>query len=83
MPRRPRLELPGTPLHKIQPGVNRCAILVDGIDRRHYYDLLCDAATTHGIDVHAYVFMGNHIHLLLTSPQPDALSLAMRNTGQC
>jgi putative transposase len=83
MPRRPRLELPGTPLHKIQPGVNRCAILVDGIDQRHYYDLLCDAATTHGIDVHAYVFMGNHIHLLLTSPQPDALSLAMRNTGQC
>ncbi|MEP7186973.1 MAG: transposase [Rhodanobacter sp.] len=83
VPRRPRLELPGTPLHLIQRGVNRCAIFVDDVDRRHYDDLLCDAATTYGIAVHAYVFMGNHIHLLLTSPQPDALSLAMRNTGQC
>lgn len=83
MPRRPRLELPGTPLHVIQRGVNRCAIFVDDIDRRHYYDLLCDAANTHDIAIHAYVFMGNHIHLLLTSPQPNALSRAMRNIGQC
>ncbi len=83
MPRRPRLELPGTPLHIIQRGVNRCAIFVDDVDRRHYYDLLCEAARSYGIAVHAYVFMGNHLHLLLTSSQPGALSLAMRNTGQC
>lgn len=73
----------GYPAYVIQRGVNRCAIFVDDVDRRHYYDLLCDAAKTHDIEVHAYVFMGNHIHLLLTSPQPDALSRAMRNTGQC
>lgn len=83
MPRRPRLELPGTPLHIIQRGVNRCAIFADDVDRSHYYDLLCDAASTYGIAVPAYVFMGNHIHLLLTSPRPGALSLAMRNTDQC
>lgn len=83
MPRRPRLELPGTPLHVVQRGVNRCAIFVDDADRQHYYDLLCDAAISHDIAVHAYVFMGNHIHLLLTSPQPEALSRVMRNTGQC
>ncbi|OOG54110.1 transposase [Rhodanobacter sp. B05] len=83
MPRRSRLELPGTPLHVIQRGVNRCANFVDDVDRRHYYDLLCDAADAHDIAIHAYVFMGNHIHLLLTSTQPDALSQAMRNTGQC
>jgi putative transposase len=83
MPRRPRLELPGTPLYVVQRGVNRCAIFVDDVDRQHYYDLLYDATTSHDIAVHAYVFMGNHIHLLLTSPQPDALSRVMRNTGQC
>ena len=83
MPRRPRLELPGTPLHVIQRGVNRCAIFMDNIDREHYYDLLCDAASAHDIAIHAYVFMGNHIHLLLTSPRPDVLSRVMRNTGQC
>ncbi|GAB2554644.1 hypothetical protein GCM10027065_26620 [Rhodanobacter koreensis] len=27
--------------------------------------------------------MGNHVHLLLTSPERDALSRAMRNVGQC
>lgn len=37
----------------------------------------------HGIAVHAYVFMGNHVHLLLTSPECDGLSRAMRNAGQC
>lgn len=83
MPRRPRLELPGTPLHVIQRGVNRCAIFMDDVDRGHYYELLCDAANAHDVAVHAYVFMGNHIHLLLTSPRPEVLSRVMRNTGQC
>jgi REP element-mobilizing transposase RayT len=63
--------------------VNRCAIFVDDVDRRHFYDLLCDATAEHGIAVHAYVFMGNHIHLLLTPPAHEALSRAMRNFGQC
>jgi putative transposase len=27
--------------------------------------------------------MGNHVHLLLTSPHREALSRAMRNFGQC
>ena len=83
MPRQTRLELPGTPLHITQRGVNRCAIFVDEEDRRHYYELLRDTVHEHGIAVHAYVLMGNHVHLLLTSPERDALSRAMRNVGQC
>ncbi len=83
MPRRPRLQLPGYPLHVTQRGVNRCAIFVDNIDRHHFYELLCEAMAEHSIGVHAYVFMGNHVHLLLTPPEREALSLAMRNFGQC
>ncbi len=83
MPRRPRLQLPGYPLHVTQRGVNRCAIFVDNIDRHHFYELLCEAMAEHSIGVHAYVFMGNHVHLLLTPPEREALSLAMRNVGQC
>jgi putative transposase len=83
MPRQPRLHLPGVPLHVIQRGVNRCAIFVDDTDRRHLYQLLVDISGEHDIAVHAYVFMGNHVHLLLTSPQCDALSRAMRKLGQC
>lgn len=69
MPRRTRLELPGYPLHVIQRGVNRCAIFVDDLDRHHLYDLLQEVMAEHGIAVHAYVFMGNHVHLLLTPPE--------------
>ena len=83
MPRRTRLELPGYPLHVTQRGVNRCAIFVDDLDRRHFYDLLLDAMAEHDIAVHAYVFMGNHVHLLLTPPERGVLSRAMRNAGQC
>lgn len=83
MPRQPRLQIPGIPLHITQRGVNRCAIFVDDIDRRHYYDLLCNAAHEAGIAVHAYVFMGNHVHLLVTLHDRDVLSLAMRRLGQC
>lgn len=83
MPRQARLELPGIPLHVTQRGVNRCAIFVDEEDRGHYYRLLYEATREHGIAVHAYVFMGNHVHLLMTSPQRDGLSRAMRNVGQC
>jgi REP-associated tyrosine transposase len=83
MPRQPRLHIPGIPLHVIQRGVNRCAIFIDDTDRRHLHQLLCDATAEHGFVVHAYVFMGNHVHLLLTCSDCDALPRAMRRVGQC
>ena len=83
MPRQPRLELPGSPLHITQRGVNRCAIFVDDEDRQHFYRLLYEAMAENAVAVHAYVFMGNHIHLHVTAPAPEALSRALRNFGQC
>lgn len=83
MPRQPRLEFPGIPLHITQRGVNRCAIYVDDEDREHYDRPLCDATREHGITAHAPVFMDNHIHPLLSSPLHDALSRTMRNVDQC
>ena len=83
MPRRPRLELPGIPLHITQRGVNRCAIFIDDDDRRHYLELLARAIHQYAVAIHAYVLMGNHVHLLANSNQPGAISLALRNLGQC
>lgn len=45
MPRQPRLELPGVPMHVVQRGVNRCEIFLHDEDRYHYCLLLCVAAS--------------------------------------
>jgi putative transposase len=83
MPRRPRLELPGIPLHITQRGVNRAAIFVDDDDRRHYLALLRAEMERARIAVHAYVLMGNHVHLLASADVAGAMSHALRRHGQC
>lgn len=82
MPRRPRLELPGIPMHVTQRGVNRCATFIDDDDRHHYRRLLRAACRKYAVAVHAYILMDNHVHLLLSSNQPGAVSSAMRAAGQ-
>lgn len=82
MPRQARLEIPGIPLHITQRGVNRCAIFLDDDDRRHYLGLLSASAAKHGLGIHAYVLMGNHVHLLVSSDESGQASLAMRQLGQ-
>lgn len=83
MPRRARLIIPEVPLHIIQRGVNRCAIFLDSDDRKHYLNLLSTVAEDNLIDIHAYVLMGNHVHLLVTAHDKDSISTAMHRLGQC
>lgn len=83
MSRRPRLEISNIPLHVTQRGVNRGAIFLDDDDRRHFMHLLRLAARENALAIHAYVLMGNHFHLLLSSARPGALSRAMRSLGLC
>lgn len=82
MPRRPRLELPGIPLHITHRGVNRAATFLDDEDFASYRQLLGDAFAEQGIALHAYVLMTNHVHLLATPPAPRRLSAAMSRLGQ-
>ena len=82
IPRQVRLEIPGAPLHITQRGGNRCAILLDDDDRRHYLGLLGKSAATHGLRIHAYALIGNHMHLLVSSNECGQLSMAMRQLGQ-
>jgi putative transposase len=82
MPRTARLELPGIPMHVTQRGVNRCAIFLDDQDRHHYRRVLHDACCKHGVAIHAYVLMDNHVHLLLGATHGGSVSLAMRLSGQ-
>jgi putative transposase len=82
MPRSPRLVLPGIPLHVIQRGVNRAALFIDDDDRNHYLRLLRSACRRHGVLIHAFVLMGNHVHLLVTPMVAEGLASAMRRCGQ-
>lgn len=82
MPRQPRLELPGIPLHVTQRGVNRCAIFIDDDDRHHYRRVLSQACQRYEVAVHAFVLMDNHVHLLVSAPIAGHVSRALRLAGQ-
>jgi putative transposase len=82
MPRQPRLELPGIPMHIVQRGVNRCAIFLDDEDRHHYRRLLRMACKRFAVQIHAFVLMDNHVHLLVSAEKVGAVSSAMRLSGQ-
>jgi putative transposase len=70
------------PLHIIQRGNNRSACFACEADYQVYLSLLQDYAAHTDCDVHAYVLMTNHVHLLLSSPGGKAPSVLMRRLGQ-
>ena len=82
MARLPRLTAPGLPHHLIQRGNNRQAIFVDEVDCARYLDDLGELAAAHGLAVHAYVLMPNHVHLLATPADRDTLSRVMQALGR-
>jgi putative transposase len=82
MARRPRLELPETPLHVIQRGNNRSACFLADGDRRLYLRCLKEAAQRHGCAVHAYVLMSNHVHLLVTPTAAGGVAAMMQDIGR-
>lgn len=68
MLRRPRIHLPGVPLHIVQRGHNRDACFFCDEDYGAYLTWLADGLRDTGCQLHAYVLMTNHVHLLLTPP---------------
>jgi len=82
MPRPPRLELPGVPLHVRQRGNNRAACFFGDVDRRFYLKCLAQSAARTGCAIHAYVLMTNHVHLLLTPAAPGATGAMLQEIGR-
>src|SRR5690348_11815971 len=70
MARLPRLVFPGVPVHIIQRGNNRTATFHSASDFERYRDTLFRASRKFRCAIHAYVFMDNHVHLLIT-PEDD------------
>jgi putative transposase len=82
MPRRARLRIAGIPLHIIQRGNNRGACFFGESDHYVYLQCLRELSARYSCDIHAYVLMTNHVHLLLTPRLPDGASLLMKHLGQ-
>lgn len=82
MARLPRIQLTDIPQHIIQRGNNRSLCFADEQDFAAYAHWLTDYSVKHCVDVHAWVFMTNHVHLLCTPRKPRAISLLMQSLGR-
>ena len=82
MARLPRLSLAGYPHHIILRGNNRQAIFMDSADFQQMLALLQANAQDQQVQIHAYVLMSNHLHLLLTPLQNDSLPKMMQAVGR-
>ncbi len=82
MPRKPRFFVPGAAVHAVQRGHNRSAVFFDDLDYLEYLRCLKQAADSCGCQVHAYVLMTNHVHLLLTPEHADSVGHLFQSIGR-
>lgn len=82
MARLPRYVMPGQPQHIIQRGNNRQIIFAADADYQFFRDALVDASRKHGLQIHAYVWMTNHIHLLATPQFENSISKVFQSVGR-
>lgn len=69
MPRKPRSFSNSGFYHVTVRGEGRRTMFEDDSDRRAFLDLLDLQVDKHGLVVHAWCLMGNHVHLLLEDPR--------------
>jgi len=73
MARLARIVIPGIPHHVTQRGNRRQPVFFSEGDYRAYLALLTEHAHAAGVGVWAWCLMPNHVHLMLTPPNQDAL----------
>lgn len=82
MPRKPRFFLPDVPVHAVVRGNNRQVVFAEEGDYRFYKQCLAEAADRYDCNIHAYVLMTNHIHLLLSSGHKLGISQFIQHVGR-
>lgn len=82
MARHPRYALPGQPQHVILRGNNRQETFCANANYRFFPEKLRAACAKHACDLHAYVLMTNHVHLLITELSAQGLSEAVQSLGR-
>jgi REP element-mobilizing transposase RayT len=74
--------LPGVPAHVVQSGNNREACFFQDEDYQFYLAVLGDALKRYRVQLHAYVLMTNHVHLLMTPADESGISRVMQHLGR-
>ncbi len=83
MARLTRIAAADLPHHVMQVGNNRQPIFLDDQDRQAWRDHLRESSLVAGVEIHAYVLLENHVHLLAT-PRRGAAALGrmMQSLGR-
>jgi putative transposase len=82
MPRKPRFFLPNIPCHVVQRGNNRSACFYRDDNFALYMHILSEALQKYTVQLHAYVLMTNHVHLLMTPSTSDGIGKVMQSIGR-
>ena len=82
MARLPRIVIPGQPQHVIVRGNNRSVIFRADADYGYYLERLKAACDQHGCQLHAYILMTNHVHLLITPETESSLAKTLQMLGK-
>ena len=72
----------GIPVHVIQRGNNRENCFREARDKATYHQYLQNASNQCAASVHAWVFMSNHVHLLVTPEDSCSISKLMQSLGR-
>lgn len=82
MARLPRLTVPGYPHHVIQRGNNHQDIFLSVANYQYLLRLIAENAQKFEVDIHSYVLMTNHFHLLATPRTEAGLPQMMQAVGR-
>lgn len=82
MARLRRVELTDWPYMVVLRAQEGQTLVRDDEDRQRLLDILRDASREYGLAIHAYSLLDDHLHLLATPQQANALSLSMQALGR-
>ena len=74
MARQLRVEYAGAIYYVMNRGDRRELIFMDDADRQRFVDTLGEACAKTGWQVHAYVLMPNHFHVVIETPLPNLVA---------
>jgi REP element-mobilizing transposase RayT len=73
-----RIEYPGAFYHVTCRGNERREIFADDRDRKRFLEILAESKEIYGVEVHGYVVMANHFHLMVMTPEANLQKFMQR-----